>query len=145
MFFFFSSIVVFLFQLILFSSNSCGAHMHKAQADFANIEVALKMYYLDNNQYPSTEQGLAALVIMPESQSVAKTYREGGYLPEIPITTGGSEYHYRYQLDGENPVITLEESDGEEMRVFTPFTGKPGEIDRRKPRRSLKQAAARRY
>ena len=66
----------------------------KVQADFANIETALKMYKLDNFIFPTSEQGLEALVVPPESDPQPKNWRQSGYLPELPIDPWGEEYLY---------------------------------------------------
>ena len=52
----------------------------KAKMDIATFETALKMYKLDNGVYPTTEQGLVALVEKPETGIIPKKWREGGYL-----------------------------------------------------------------
>ena len=52
----------------------------KAKMDIASLETALKMYKLDNGVYPSTEQGLQALVEAPESGVIPKKWRKGGYI-----------------------------------------------------------------
>ncbi|MEJ2723634.1 MAG: type II secretion system major pseudopilin GspG, partial [Deltaproteobacteria bacterium] len=52
----------------------------KAQMDIATLETALKLYKLDNGRYPSSEQGLQALVETPTVGVLPKKWREGGYL-----------------------------------------------------------------
>ena len=52
----------------------------KARLDIQNLETALKLYKLDNGQYPTTEQGLQALIEMPETGLVPRKWKEGGYL-----------------------------------------------------------------
>ncbi len=64
------------------------------QSDFKAIETALKMYKLDNFVYPSTEQGLEALVSPPETDPVPKNWRSDGYLPELPMDPWDNEYLY---------------------------------------------------
>jgi general secretion pathway protein G len=68
----------------------------KAKMDIATFETALKMYKLDNGVYPSTEQGLAALVEKPETGSIPKKWREGGYLEKrkVPKDPWGTEFVY---------------------------------------------------
>jgi general secretion pathway protein G len=56
------------------------ARQMKARLDIQNLETALKLYKLDNGPYPSTEQGLLALVEMPETGIVPKKWKKGGYL-----------------------------------------------------------------
>jgi len=58
----------------------------KAKMDIATFETALKMYKLDNGVYPSTEQGLAALIEKPETGVIPKRWREGGYLEKHKIS-----------------------------------------------------------
>lgn len=71
-----------------------GSKTQKVQADFANIETALKMYKLDNFIFPSSEQGLEALVSPPSSAPEAKNWRQGGYMDELPLDPWGNEYLY---------------------------------------------------
>ncbi len=62
------------------------ARQVKARLDIQNLETALKLYKLDNTVYPSTEQGLQALVEMPESGTIPKKWKKGGYLEKGPST-----------------------------------------------------------
>src|SRR4249919_519524 len=55
-----------------------------AKADIAAITQALKLYRLDNTIYPSTEQGLAALVQRPTTQPAPLNWKQGGYLDRVP-------------------------------------------------------------
>jgi type II secretion system protein G len=66
-----------------------------ARADIAAINQALKLYRLDNTFYPSTEQGLAALVQRPTTQPVPGNWKQGGYLDRVPKDPWGREYQYR--------------------------------------------------
>jgi general secretion pathway protein G len=68
----------------------------KAKMDIATFETALKMYKLDNGVYPSTEQGLTALVEKPETGEIPKKWREGGYLEKrkVPKDPWGNEFVY---------------------------------------------------
>lgn len=70
------------------------ARVGKARADFASIEAALSMYRLDNYNYPSSEQGLRALVEKPTMQPVPANWRADGYLSEQPIDPWGRPYLY---------------------------------------------------
>ncbi len=65
----------------------------KARAQIEGLESALKMYKLDNGAYPTTEQGLQALV---EAPSGAKKWRKGGYLEKgkVPKDSWGNDYIY---------------------------------------------------
>ncbi|MCX8021587.1 MAG: type II secretion system major pseudopilin GspG, partial [Syntrophorhabdaceae bacterium] len=52
----------------------------KAKMDIKTLESALKLYQLDNGHYPTTEQGLQALIAKPQTSPIPKKWREGGYL-----------------------------------------------------------------
>jgi general secretion pathway protein G len=68
----------------------------KARLDIQNLETALKLYKLDNGLYPSTEQGLQALVELPESGTVPKKWKKGGYLEKgrVPKDPWGNDFVY---------------------------------------------------
>lgn len=72
------------------------ARQVKAQMVIGTLETALKMYKLDNGVYPSTEQGLRALVEPPAIGRLAPKWREGGYLESntVPKDPWGNEYIY---------------------------------------------------
>lgn len=72
------------------------ARRTKAAVQIQSIEQALKLYKLDNGQYPSTEQGLQALVEAPSVGRLAKGWREGGYLDKgkVPADPWDSEFVY---------------------------------------------------
>lgn len=70
------------------------ARISKAKADFKNIETALKMYKLDNFVYPTTEQGLEALVEPSSLDPQPRNFRQGGYLEELPYDPWGRPYLY---------------------------------------------------
>ena len=59
-----------------------------------SLEQALQLFKLDNGFYPSTEQGLAALVRAPEVGRIPKNYRKGGYIDRIPNDPWGNPYVY---------------------------------------------------
>ncbi|NKE71398.1 type II secretion system major pseudopilin GspG [Candidatus Manganitrophus noduliformans] len=65
-----------------------------AKVQIKSIEEGLQMYKLDNGDYPSTEQGLDALVNKPSVGEIPKNWREGGYLPKIPADPWGNQYVY---------------------------------------------------
>lgn len=72
------------------------ARQMKARVQIESIETALKLYKLDNGMYPSTEQGLEALVEPPSVGQLPRAWREGGYLEKgrVPKDPWGSEYVY---------------------------------------------------
>ncbi|MGB9150519.1 MAG: type II secretion system major pseudopilin GspG [Burkholderiales bacterium] len=68
------------------------ARIVAAKQDIGAIMQALKLYRLDNATYPSTEQGLQALIAKPASQPVPLNWKSGGYLDKIPKDPWGHEY-----------------------------------------------------
>ena len=60
------------------------ARRTKAIVDIKAIETALNLYRLDNGVYPSTEQGLEALVTKPTTGIIPKNWKEEGYLDKVP-------------------------------------------------------------
>ena len=68
----------------------------KARMDIASLETALKMYKLDNGVYPSTEQGLQALIEAPTIGQLPRKWRKGGYLErgKVPLDPWESEFIY---------------------------------------------------
>jgi general secretion pathway protein G len=71
------------------------ARITKAKGDIQKIETALTMYRLDNSRYPTTEQGLAALVTRPNDPNI-KNYPPEGYLQRLTKDPWGNDYHYQY-------------------------------------------------
>lgn len=72
------------------------ARQTKAAVTIANLETAIKTYYLDNGFYPTTDQGLEALVREPTTDPVPGKWREGGYLEKgkVPSDPWDNEYIY---------------------------------------------------
>jgi len=72
------------------------ARRTKARIQIESIETALKLYKLDNGFYPTTDQGLQALVEPPSVGELARDWREGGYLEKgkVPKDPWGNEYVY---------------------------------------------------
>ena len=68
----------------------------KARVDIQSLETALKLYNLDNGDYPTTEQGLQALIEPPSAGTLPKKWRDGGYLEKrkIPQDPWGNDYIY---------------------------------------------------
>lgn len=81
------------------------ARVQKAQADFKAIETALKIYRLDNFVYPSSEQGLEALVTPSNIDPQPRNFKEGGYLAEVPLDPWGRPY--LYLSPGENGEVDI--------------------------------------
>ena len=70
------------------------ARVTVAQTDLRSISAALKMYRLDNGDYPSTAQGLAALVTKPSGEPAPRNYAAGSYLDKVPVDPWGAPYAY---------------------------------------------------
>lgn len=68
------------------------ARMAKAKADISALESALNLYRLDNMVYPTTDQGLEALVTKPSGAPEPKNWKQGGYLPRVPVDPWGNPY-----------------------------------------------------
>ncbi|NTV12454.1 MAG: type II secretion system major pseudopilin GspG [Desulfobulbaceae bacterium] len=70
------------------------ARLVKARQDIRVIESAMKLYRLDNHTYPSTEQGIEALVSKPTSAPEPRNWKDGGYLERLPKDPWDGEYLY---------------------------------------------------
>lgn len=93
--------------------NKEKADRQKVVSDLVALENALDMYRLDNSYYPSTDQGLNALVEEPSGSPTPRNYREGGYIRRLPQDPWG----YDYQLV----------SPGERGRIDVFSVGRDGE------------------
>ncbi len=79
-----------------------------ARQDIATIVQALKLYRLDNMRYPTSEQGLAALVSRPTIAPVPPSWKVGGYLERLPKDPWGNPYQYLSPgLHGEMDVLSF--------------------------------------
>ena len=81
------------------------AKIVKAKTDIRAIKAALDLYKLDNYNYPSTDQGLDALVNRPTGNPEPRNYKEGGYLDRIPNDPWGNPY--RYLSPGEHGAVDI--------------------------------------
>ena len=70
------------------------ARVTKAKQDIQMIESALELYKLDNYVYPSTQQGLQALVAPPSGDPPARNWKPGGYLKALVKDPWGNDYQY---------------------------------------------------
>ncbi len=95
-------VVVFILSLLAaivapkIMGRTDDARRKAAQVQIKNFETALKLYKLDNGFYPTTEQGLSALVEKPLSGQMPPKYREGGYLEQkkVPLDPWSNPYIY---------------------------------------------------
>jgi len=70
------------------------ARIAKAKLDISSLENAFEMYKADNYQYPSTDQGIEALVNKPSGSPQPRNYNKGGYIKKLPKDPWGKEYAY---------------------------------------------------
>lgn len=70
------------------------ARIEKAKHDVTALESALSIYKLDNYKYPSTDQGLEALVSKPSGSPQPRNYKKGGYIKKLNKDPWGKEYMY---------------------------------------------------
>lgn len=81
------------------------ASINRAKQDIRGIESALKLYYMDNSRYPTTDQGLEALTTQPNDPSL-RNWR-GPYLDKLPRDPWNNTYRYLYPgRNGEFDVFT---------------------------------------
>ncbi|PVZ67608.1 type II secretion system major pseudopilin GspG [Pelagibaculum spongiae] len=95
--------------------NPDKARVAAAKTDIANLEQALQLYKLDNFSYPSTDQGLEALVTKAAGSPEPKNFKSGGYMPRLPKDPWG------------NPYLFLSPGEQGEIDVFSyGADGEPG-------------------
>jgi general secretion pathway protein G len=70
------------------------ARLVKVKQDILAIQSMLDLYKLDNGNYPSTDQGLSALVTQPTTPPTPRHWKSDGYLQEVPIDPWGLAYQY---------------------------------------------------
>jgi general secretion pathway protein G len=83
----------------------------KAQADISQLKSALDRYYLDAGSYPTTDQGLNALMATPSNGNIPHDW-SGPYIERIPPDPWGNQYFY--QSDGDTYVLKSFGADGVE-------------------------------
>ena len=93
-------VVVFIIGLLVtivaprIVGRTDDARQTKAAADLASLAQALNLYRIDNGGYPTTDQGLAALVERPTTPPVPKAWRGEGYVDRVPSDPWGNPYVY---------------------------------------------------
>ena len=70
------------------------ARIVAAKQDIGALAQALKLYRLDNHVYPTTDQGLNALVVKPTTAPLPTNWKDGGYIDRLPKDPWGNEYRY---------------------------------------------------
>lgn len=94
-------------------SRPDDARVVAAKQDIASLMQSLKLYRLDNQRYPSTEQGLQALVAKPATSPIPLNWKVGGYLDRLPKDPWGHPYQYLNPgLHGEVDIVSFG-ADGE--------------------------------
>jgi general secretion pathway protein G len=79
-----------------------------ARTDIKTLKSALQLYKLDNQRYPTTEQGLQALVQKPTSGPAANGWKDGGYIERLPKDPWGNSYQYLSPgLHGDIDIFSL--------------------------------------
>ncbi|WP_194090134.1 type II secretion system major pseudopilin GspG [Vibrio hibernica] len=94
--------------------NKEKADQQKAVTDIVALENALDMYKLDNSVYPTTDQGLEALVNKPTGSPEPRNYRNDGYIRRLPKDPWGGDYQYLSPGDKGNIDVFSLGSDGQE-------------------------------
>ena len=85
--------------------NKDKADIQKVKSDIVALENSLDMYKLDNSVYPTTDQGLEALVSEPSVSPTPRNYREDGYIKRLPQDPWGNDYVLN--SPGENGKIDI--------------------------------------
>lgn len=70
------------------------ARIVAAKQDISTLMQALKLYRLDNQRYPTTEQGLQALIVKPAGGPAANGWKSGGYIDKLPKDPWGNPYQF---------------------------------------------------
>lgn len=84
------------------------ARIAKAKQDVRVLESSLNLYKLDNFVYPTTQQGLEALVAPPSGEPQAKNWKQGGYVAKLPNDPWGNPYQYLSPgVKGEIDIFSL--------------------------------------
>ena len=86
------------------------AQISKVRSDIGAIEAALDLYRLDNFQYPSTDQGLEALVTKPSGDPEPRNWTAGGYIKRLEKDPWGNDYQYLHPGEhGDVDIFSLGE------------------------------------
>ncbi len=84
------------------------ARIAKARQDIRVLESSLNLYKLDNFNYPSTQQGLEALVSQPSGEPQARNWKSGGYIKALPKDPWGNDYQFLSPgVKGEIDIFSL--------------------------------------
>lgn len=106
-------VMVILGVLATFAATNIFSYVgdskiQKSKTDINTITQALELYKLDNSRYPTTDQGIEALVSKPDADPVPKNYRKDGYLKKLPLDAWDEPYKYAYPGEkGKFDIYTL--------------------------------------
>lgn len=89
------------------------ARVVAAKQDLATLSAALDLYRLDNFSYPTSQQGLEALVTPPAKEPLAANWKPGGYIKRINADPWGRSYMYVLGADGLSFEILSYGADGQ--------------------------------
>lgn len=92
--------------------NLDKANVQKARADFSSLQTALKLYRIDNFNYPTTEQGLEALVTKSSIAPVPRNFKASGYIDNLNKDPWGNDYQYMSPGEGHEYDIYSLGADG---------------------------------
>ena len=92
--------------------NLDKANVQKARADFSSLQTALKLYRIDNFNYPTTEQGLEALVTKSSIAPVPRQFKPSGYIDNLNKDPWGNDYQYMSPGEGKEYDIYSLGADG---------------------------------
>ena len=108
-------IIGLLAAIVAFNVIPMGdkARVEKAKSDISTIEQALEMYKLQNLRYPTTAEGLQALVKAPSSAD-ASQYQAGGYIKKLPDDPWGRPYLYASPGQHSEADVWSDGADGKE-------------------------------
>jgi len=111
-------VIVIMAGIVAIVGPALFSRLDEAKVDQAKIQMkslvsALDLYHLDNSTYPSTEQGLNALLEKPELGVIPANWR-GPYLRSSKIPKDPWNYDYDYQFDGGAIDLRCLGADGEE-------------------------------
>ncbi len=95
-----------------FIGRTDDARVVKAKNDIKAVEGALDLYRLDSGTYPTSEQGLYALVERPATGEPPRNWREGGYIERVPLDPWDGEF--LFASDGKAYVLRSLGADGKE-------------------------------
>ena len=84
------------------------ARVAAAKSDIATLMQSLKLYKLDNQRYPTTEQGLQALISKPTNGPTSSGWKAGGYIDKLPKDPWGNPYQFLSPgVNGEVDIFSL--------------------------------------